>query len=362
MIVSFIIWNFNPDILHLGPLTIRWYGILFAMAFICGIFFMQRILNKEGLPPEILEKITIYVAVGTIIGARLGHILFYQPAEYFANPMEIFKIWHGGLASHGAAIGILIALGIFSYKVKKSFFWTLDRVVIMVALGGAFIRCGNLANSEIYGFPTNSSFGFVYTRPQTNMFKNEKLINHISFEKIKSDTLKMANYKPILMKIEFQKRFNEEFIRSFIQSEIRYALITDSIHEETNLIVPADKPLSYTISRKPGKGYVANIIVFGIPRHPTHLYEAFAYLGIFILLMTIYYKKNDKIKPGFYFGLFLILLFSARFLIEFLKENQVAFENSLPLNMGQWLSLPFILGGIIILIVSLLYKPVAKTK
>ncbi len=256
MVLQFIEWSVNPEIFPGSWLTVRWYGLLFAAAFFFGYLVLTRVFKNEFKDPQVaikmLDKLAMYMFVATIIGARLGHILFYEADYYFSNPLEILKIWNGGLASHGAALGILVGLWLFSKNTGKTYFWTLDRVVIVVALGGMLIRLGNLMNSEIFGRPTDLPWGFIFT--------------------------------------------------------------------------------SYD----------------DVPRHPTQIYEALSYLFIFLLLHRIYWKNKGKPKPGFIFGLFLILLFSARFLIEFLKVPQVAFENTMTLNMGQWLSLPFILIGFVI--------------
>lgn len=262
MIINFIQWNVSPEIFHIGGLSIRWYGLLFAMGFYVGYLIMERFFKKEGVPTAILDKLAMYMIISTVIGARLGHCLFYDFSSIKENPIEILYIWHGGLASHGAAIGILFALFLFARKTKISYWWVLDRIVIVTALAGLFIRTGNLMNSEIYGHATNLPWGFIFVRD--------------------------------------------------------------------------DKML--------------------IPRHPTQIYEALCYLAISISLLWIYYKKNGKPQPGMIFGLFLIALFIVRFVLEFLKETQVDFEKSMPLNMGQLLSIPFIIAGIVILVLSLNYK------
>jgi prolipoprotein diacylglyceryl transferase len=203
------------------------------------------------------------MAIGTVIGARLGHCLFYEPEYYLQNPVEILKIWRGGLASHGAAIGILAALWLFVRKYKKPFIWILDRIVVVVALAGALIRLGNLMNSEIYGIETSLPWGFVFI--------------------------------------------------SAVKPEI-------------------------------------------VPKHPTQIYEALTYFLIFGLLLRIYIRSDSKFRPGTLFSWFLILVFGMRFLIEFIKEDQVDFEAGMALNMGQWLSIPFVLLGIALL---LFYRPKA---
>jgi prolipoprotein diacylglyceryl transferase len=251
-----IIWDVNPELIHLdnvpilGELSIRYYGLFFAAAFVLGYLIFTKIFKNEKISIEVLDRLTLYMVIGTVVGARLGHVFFYQPDYYLSHPMEILFIWQGGLASHGAAIGILIALYLFVRKEKKSYIWILDRIVIAVALAGFFIRMGNLMNSEIYGISTDLPWGFVFVRAGEN-----------------------------------------------------------------------------------------------IPKHPTQIYEALAYLVIFLILYRIYFKTRGNFSPGLLFGLFLVLVFSARFLIEFIKEVQVPFEQSMSLNMGQWLSLPFIIIG-----------------
>jgi phosphatidylglycerol---prolipoprotein diacylglyceryl transferase len=157
-------WDVNPEIFRIGSFAIRWYGVLFASSFLAGYFILLRIFKNENLSDALLDKLTVYMALGVIIGARLGHCLLYEPEYYLAKPLEILKVWKGGLASHGAAAGILISVGIFAYKEKKNYFWTLDVIAIVVALAGFFIRMGNLMNSEIYGIETTLPWGFVFLR------------------------------------------------------------------------------------------------------------------------------------------------------------------------------------------------------
>ncbi|MGW8314016.1 MAG: prolipoprotein diacylglyceryl transferase [Bacteroidales bacterium] len=262
---SAITWNVDPEIFSIGQLSIRWYGLLFATAFLSGYIVFIRYLATERLTSEMLDQLLIYIAIGTVVGARLGHCFFYEPEYFLKNPIEILKIWKGGLASHGAAVGILLALWLYVRRHKLSFLWMIDRIVIVVALGGAFIRLGNLFNSEIYGLPTDLPWGFEFVR----------------------DRLYDSN---------------------------------------TGEILPT------------------------VPRHPTQLYEALSYILIFVALFTFYRKRYTKVRDGFIFGVFMILLFSARFLIEFVKNDQVAFEAGMKFNMGQLLSLPFIVAGVIMIV------------
>ncbi len=267
MFSLYINWNVNPEIFDIG-ISVRYYGLLFALAFIFGYKIEEKIFKSEGLPMSWLDKLWIYVAIATIVGARLGHCIFYDWTYYSAHPLEMilpvrftpeFKFTgYQGLASHGAAIGIIAGLWYYSKKVsKKSIFWILDRAVIPIALAGFFIRMGNLMNSEIVGLPTELPWGF-------------------------------------------------RFVNSGLD------------HPE-------------------------------LPRHPAQLYEALCYLVSFFVLMYLYWKTSVKKRMGFIFGSFLILIFTARFVIEFVKEVQEPWEADMILDMGQILSIPFILVGIFML-------------
>ncbi len=268
-----IVWDVDPWLLKISDsFGIRWYGVLFACAFLFGYIIFNRFFKKEGLSTEKLDQLTLYIALGTIIGARLGHCFFYDAAYYLQHPLEILQIWRGGLASHGASIGILVALYFYVRKNKMSFLWLIDRISVVTALGGFFIRMGNLMNSEIYGHPTNLPWGFQFMRDNK--------------------------------------------------------IFTD-----------------------PNTG---EILGKHLPCHPTQLYEALSYLVLFFILFYVIRKYGDKIKDGTIFGWFLIALFSARFLIEYVKFEQSDFEVNmiyqLHMNMGQLLSIPFILLGIGILL------------
>ena len=161
---AYITWSPDPEIFRIGGVAVRWYGLLFALSFVFGYIIMLRFFRKEGIPDRVLDTLTTYMVIGTVVGARLGHCFFYEPDYYLANPVRILYVWEGGLASHGAAIGIILVLIIFSRTQKKPFLWIMDRIVIVVALSGFFIRMGNLANSEIFGIPTTLPWGFLFQR------------------------------------------------------------------------------------------------------------------------------------------------------------------------------------------------------
>jgi phosphatidylglycerol---prolipoprotein diacylglyceryl transferase len=271
VLFSYITWAPSPEIFSLGPLSVRYYGLFFAVAFLLGYYIVDRMFRRENVPEEWLEKLFIYVMVATVIGARLGHVFFYAWDYYSQHPDEILKVWQGGLASHGGAVGILLAIWIYSKKVtKRSMLWTMDRLVVAVALAAVFIRLGNLMNSEIVGSETTVPWAFIFLKAQG-----------------------IANPEA--------------------------------------------------------------------PRHPSQLYEAISYLITFGVLMYMYWKTNAAKRPGLIFGVFLIGIFATRIIIEFLKENQEAFEDSMALNMGQILSIPFvILAGY--LIYNAMRKPLVEEK
>lgn len=275
MILNFITWNVDPVFVHLGPLTIRWYGLLWALGIWLALIIVQKLFKHEKLPEQWIDKLFMYTVIGTIVGARLGHCFFYEwkllpePVtvlgmtfkygnHYLSHPWELLYIWHGGLASHGGAIGILIALYLFNKKVShKGFIWGLDRLVIGAAIAGACIRFGNLMNSEIYGSATSLPWGFIFVRDGQTQ-----------------------------------------------------------------------------------------------PMHPTQIYEMLYCLITFALIWWLYWKKEAYKKNGLLFGVFLIGIFGSRFLLEFIKLDQEAFESGMLLNMGQILSIPFIVWGIWLIIRS----------
>ena len=276
-ILTYIQWNPSPEIITIGPVTLRWYSLMFLAGFAIGFQIMKQFFKNENQPLEWLDSLLIYLMIGTIVGARLGHCIFYEPEYFlasFPNFLEIFlpvrfgENWPGnfgdfrfigfrGLASHGGAIAIIFMMWLFSVRItKKSMLWILDRVVIPVALTGMFIRLGNLMNSEIIGLETTVPWAFI-------------------FEKVDD-----------------------------------------------------------------------------VARHPVQLYESISYLSIFILMYWMYWKTEAKEKLGFLFGLFLVLLWTARFVLEYFKRSQGGLEEHILsfLTTGQQLSIPFIIIGLYLMI------------
>jgi prolipoprotein diacylglyceryl transferase len=264
-----IIWNVDPELFSIGPVHVRWYGLLWAIGIWLALVVVQKLYKNEKLPEAWVDKLFMYTVIGTIVGARLGHCFFYEwkplaePVSflgitftygnyYLSHPWELLYVWRGGLASHGGAIGIIIALYLFNKNVShKGFIWGMDRLVIGAALTGAAIRLGNLMNSEIYGSATDLPWGFIFVRDG--------------------------------------------------QSQ---------------------------------------------PMHPTQIYEMIYCLVTFAVVWWLYWKKQAYKQTGLIYGIFLIGIFGTRFLLEFIKIDQEAFEAGMILNMGQILSIPFVVWGI----------------
>lgn len=254
-----IVWDFNPVFFRIGDFDIRYYGLMWALAILVGAKLFDNFCKREGLPSKVSESIFIYGTLATIIGARLGHCLFYDTMEYLSRPWTIITGFRdGGMASHGAAIGLLIGLWLFSRKNKLPYIWSLDRIMIAVGIGGAIVRMGNLFNSEIFGTATTLPWGFEFVR-------SAKWVNEFAPQAV----------------------------------------------------------------------------------HPTQIYEALCYVATFALLAWLYYRRDlARRRPGVLFGIGLLGIFLTRFLIEFIKTEQESFEVGWALDMGQWLSIPFILLGI----------------
>ncbi|MHC1702964.1 MAG: prolipoprotein diacylglyceryl transferase [Tenuifilaceae bacterium] len=261
MILNYIHWNPDPEIINIFGISIRYYGLLFASGLILSIYILGWIYKRENILSEHLVKLSIFGIIGILAGARLGHCLFYEPSYYLSHPIEMILpitfpagggvkfIGYQGLASHGGALGLLIALYFYSRKTKHSMIDTVDLIAVVSGLSAGFIRLANFMNSEIIGMPTTKPWGVI-------------------FEKVDN-----------------------------------------------------------------------------LPRHPAQLYEAISNFIIFAIMMILYIKMRDRLKNGFFFGLVLVLIFIARFVIEFVKEDQVGFEDGMTFNMGQLLSLPYIFVG-----------------
>ncbi len=361
---GYIIWNANPEILSIGSFSLRWYGLLFALGFLLSQQILYYIFRKEGKPEKDVDTLTIYMVLATIIGARLGHIFFYQPELLWENPLGVFLPFEfspefrftglQGLASHGAAIGILFALWLYSRKKKpgQNYIQVVDRIVIVVALTGCLIRFGNFFNSEIIGLPTDGPFGVAFVgRVDEAMSRDDFGKNPVeSVSIVKNTELPdgINGRRPINIYLFFKRGTQQMEATRFCQSNAKYYLtrLNEYVDE------PAEHDLQYELLEESPGMLVAKISTLAIARHPAQLYESISCLLLFAFLFWIWNKKKEKIETGKIFGLFMVILWSLRFLYEFLKENQVQFEDNLALNMGQILSIPMVIVGIGLLIWS----------
>ncbi|MFY0627739.1 MAG: prolipoprotein diacylglyceryl transferase [Reichenbachiella sp.] len=352
--LDFIIWSANPDIFTIPVLDhpVRWYGFLFALGFIVGQMIMTYIFNKEGEDVKLVDKLTMYVIVATIVGARLGHCLFYDPIYYLSNPLKLIAVWEGGLASHGGAIALFISLYLFARKYKFKYLWVLDRVAIITLLTGAFIRFGNFMNSEIIGKPTGSEYGVVFARSFEDYLKSSRTdIEEVSFEKIEGVPSETPGQVPMKVKVKFAKKSSMTeatfpfYIEKTVKSILNRGYVSDHIyHPESETIEN-----SYNQNKR---GSVGEFTVYGIPRYPAQLYESIACVFIFLIIAHIWYHHRTQVKDGLMFGVFMTLLWAERFGDEFFKEVQEPWEAALPINMGQILSIPLFIFGLVVLIRS----------
>lgn len=295
-----MVWNPSEGI-DLGFFVIRFYSLSWVLAFVFGWYLMKKIFVRENEPVEKLDSLFIYTVVATMLGARLGHVLFYQSELFSQDPLSVFLpirtkpefefTGFSGLASHGAAIAIILTMIYFSRKImKRPLLWLLDRIVIPVSFGAVFIRLGNFFNSEIVGRETDSSLGIKFVQ---DFYDKREAVQ----------LTQIANPKEAYQSITSNPQFVE--------------LLN---------AVPA--------------------------KHPVQLYEAFGYIFVFLILYFCYWKTDARQKRGFIFGLFLVLLWGVRFIAEFVKESQGGFEEYPifnALSTGQWLSIPFIIAGVYIM-------------
>jgi phosphatidylglycerol---prolipoprotein diacylglyceryl transferase len=369
-ILNYIIWNGSPEIFSAGSFALRWYGLFFALGFLISQQILYYMYRQEGKPEKDVDTLTIYMVVATIIGARLGHVLFYQPEIIWQDPLGIFLPFEfspfrftglQGLASHGGAIGILLALWIYSRKKKpgQNYFQVLDRIVILVALTGALIRLGNYFNSEIIGKPTDAPTGVVFVNRFTESLKERKtasgpVIESIAYHKNDSIPVSANGRVPLDVYLFFSPSVTEEQAHDFVDFSVK-DMLTNRHYEYFD---ESDEQIAYTIIPEDDGSFAAKIETLGIVRHPAQLYEAISCVVLFLGLFAIWYKYKQNLPAGRLFGIFLIVCFGLRFLYEYLKEPQESFENDLPLFMGQILSIPLVIAGVFVLLYSFRNKKV----
>jgi len=364
--ISYILWNGSPVIysFNSGSFALRWYGLLFALGFLISQQILYYMFRKEGKPEKDVDTLTIYMVVATILGARLGHIIFYQPEIFWENPWGIFLPFEfspefkftglQGLASHGAAFGILFGLWLYSRKRKpgQNYLQILDRIVILVTLTGALIRMGNYFNSEIIGKPTDSPFGVVFIGRVTEALEGTEgdanPVETVGVRKNEALPNGANGRMPISIYVFFKPGIDQSTANDFVTQDAQFYLTRLPEYVDQ----PPLMPVQYKLETEKTGNLVARIETFGIARHAAQLYESISCILLFAFLFWYWSRYKEKLPDGRIFGMFMIVLWSLRFLYEFLKENQVAFEDDLTLNMGQILSIPLVLVGIFVLIRS----------
>jgi prolipoprotein diacylglyceryl transferase len=368
--LNFIIWNGSPEIFELGSFALRWYGLFFALGFLISQQILYYMYRQEDKPEKDVETLTIYMVVATIIGARLGHVIFYDPEIIWNDPLTIFLPFEfspfrftglQGLASHGGAIGILFALWLYARKKKpgQSYFQVLDRIVILVALTGALIRFGNYFNSEIIGKPTDSAMGVIFVNKLTEAIKDRQPEDNEIIESIvyrENDSLPKGHNGriPISMYVFFKPGVPQSEAEQILNYGEGIAYRLDEFFDTSNEFT------SEIAAQKDGN-LAARLNLVAIARHPAQLYESISCVILFVVLFLIWYRYKQDLPAGRLFGIFLIACFGLRFAYEYLKEPQEAFENDLPLFMGQILSIPLVIAGVFVLLYSFSEKAKAKT-
>jgi prolipoprotein diacylglyceryltransferase len=321
--------------------------------------------KKEGKSTKDLDALLLFMILGVILGARLGHVIFYEPMRYLKDPLSILKTWEGGLASHGGAIGILVVMWLYSnylidinplkgrfvWKKRKRegqpFLYVADRIVICAAIVGALIRFGNFLNSEIIGLPTESRFGVIFARDVEDRLAYPKEVEEVEVLRVDDyeQNVDLSQGVPVKILMTFDPSVqSEQGLNTYLSQNIKNILAGD-VYLRDFIQEPQDTALNYELEQRNGQ-YIATIFTTGIPRHPAQLYESISSLLLFFLLFYFWHRTKGRFPNGLLLGWFMVILFTLRFFYEFLKENQVDFEEGMTLNMGQWLSIPMVLIGL----------------
>jgi prolipoprotein diacylglyceryltransferase len=342
------LWNPDPVAIVIGGFGVTWYGLLFALGFLFAQRLVIFIYHKEGKPDRNLEALLIYLIVGTVAGARIGHCLFYDPVYYLHNPVTILRIWEGGLASHGAAAGILTALLIYSRrKHNQRFIWLVDRIAIVAALVGGLVRLGNFINSEIVGSPTRTSCGVVFAAPiRDAILESDPLVAVTGIGRMMGSGQMPPGIVPLRITLSSSQPAPSAEQRGLLLQRVRTGLLASRaarmhIREGELPVVSLPEYADAT---------AMTLAIAAIARHPVQLYEACACLTLAVVLFLVWWRQRSRLSHGLLFGWFLVVIFMSRFFLEHFKETAAVGESGLPLTIGQLLSLPFILAGLWLLL------------
>lgn len=359
---NYFLWEPDIYLIEINNFKLRWYALFFVIAFLLGRLLIVYFHKKEGKssPSTIFQL--FFAVIGTLFGARMGHVLFYQPDLLQVDFFELFKFWKQGLSSHGTAFGMLLSLFLFCHRIEfkglkikfkdrflpnNSYLQIMDRLVIGIAMGAVLIRIGNFINSEMIGIPTNSGYGVVFLNPFTEEVKQTlPFVKDVSYEILGED---FALGKPFLQVSIFfdNKNYLEERIKAGVD-RLFFQIFGRSPGTYQNIFNPQGNKLKYRYERTPN-AFSLTFKAVGIARHPTQLYESLTLFLTFLFLFSLWKCKGNSLVPGHILGWFLIILFSFRLIHEILKENQTGFAADWQLNTGQILSLPYIVLGLVLL-------------
>jgi phosphatidylglycerol:prolipoprotein diacylglycerol transferase len=377
-LTNYIIWNPHTELFRIGFLAVRWYSLMIIFAFLIGTRLIGYYYKKEGRPVEDVERLTLYILLCCLVGARLGEALFYNFNYYLKHPLEAilpvtfypsFKfVGYRGLSYHGALLGGILAIYLYARyeislelfrirfrKVKRqgqSFLWLLTPLAFGVLMG-FFVRIGNFINSELFGTPTHSSYGVIFAhhivdrlQRDTSIIQETKVFKDLTAQNIETEN----GYQPITLSLTIKKAgIDEPTLKGFLENQLKSYLASSKISD--HVYEPAEQPLNYRLYKNKKQNYIVDIYTKGISRHPVQLYESFSYLMILIALYYWWYRKGPYIKPGIIAGVAAMLSYGARFVCEFYKDPfNIVMPGKYPITMGHILSLLTVLLGLVIFI------------
>jgi prolipoprotein diacylglyceryl transferase len=368
--IDYIIWNGSPSLFSIGSFALRWYGVLIVIGFLFSRQILFYIFKKEGHPVKDVETLTLFIVISSLLGARLGHVIFFQPELFGSKPLEVLLpftfqpsfhfVGFQGLSIHGALLGMLLAIWLYCRKRNREqrYLRLLDRIVIIVPVITTFLLAGNFFNSEPIGKPTASAMGTVLTRPVVDgllkvpccIMRNpggKNPLDFISVKKDKGPKVDSTGRSPILMYLFFKPGATEQIVNEFLLGDVKTYLFDRSEY----VYESGTEPIHYTIFVEKDI-YIARIKTIGIARHSVQLYESFFCLALFAFLFWFWKKHNINMPDGRISGFFFTGFLSLHVAFDSLKVNQASFLDGIGLSKGQVLSLPFILGGILILVLS----------
>jgi phosphatidylglycerol---prolipoprotein diacylglyceryl transferase len=340
-----LIWDADPILFAVGGVNVGWYGVMFALGFFLshqiGHLFYSR-ERKIGL-----DVLLLYLMVGCIVGARLAHCAFYDPGYYISHPLSILKVWEGGLASHGAALGMILSLYVFSRRhPDHPFLWLVDRIAIVALMTGALVRTGNFINGEIIGTPTNCGYGVVFVTPcraavlaQFPAVREFRAVRRVADRPVPPGQIPVT----IVLEAAFPGMPSGTALRDLTERVLPGITATRVVRETFAGLADGGPPPVLT---PVGGGWRIEIPAWGIARHPVQLYEGASALFLAVPLFIVWWRRKGATPGGLLLGWCFIVLFTLRFFLEYVKADVTPLEAGLPLKIGQILSLPCVAFGL----------------